>query len=259
MLKERIKKIYFYRHTLWDMALKQLKAKYASYLLGIIWALINPLLLALIIAFIFTEIIKVNIRHFYLFIISGMLPWLFFSNSLQEATKSVVSNASLLKQFSFPREFIPLASVLTNFFNLLLGFLIVIPLFIISNLKLIFTLPFLVLVLLLHLVFTLGITLILSSLYVRFRDIDQFLGVLLLFWLWLTPVFYTLDMVPDKYRLLFKLNPLTAYITLYRGILFDVSLFNLRLIFWAFFLAVISLCLGYAVFVKKESSFLKWI
>lgn len=247
------------RAILKGLVLKNLKARYAGSLLGIFWAFLNPLLLALTVAFIFSEIIKVNIKHFYLFIISGVLPWFFLANSLQEASTSIPVNAPLLKQFSFPREFIPIASVLSNFIILLLGFLVILPLFIVFNHKIILLLPLLALVLLLHLMFTLGIALILSSLYVYFKDIGQLLGVLLLFWLWLTPVFYTMDMVPDKYRTLFSLNPLTPYISLYRSILFDTALLNLKLIIPTLFLSAISLCLGYAVFVKQKASFLKWI
>ncbi|MEW6096379.1 MAG: hypothetical protein AB1567_07635 [bacterium] len=78
MLKERIKKIYFYRHTLWSMAISQLKSKYAGSLLGIFWAIINPLLIMLAITFVFTAIFKIEIGNFHLFVLSGILPWMFF-------------------------------------------------------------------------------------------------------------------------------------------------------------------------------------
>lgn len=258
MLK-RIGSLFRYKRILRDLVIRNLKAKYAGSLLGILWAFINPLLLALIISFIFTEIVKVNIKNFYLFVISGILPWFFFASSLQEASISIPANANILKQFFLPREFVPIVSVLTNFIILVFGFLIIIPLFIVFNPKIIFILPLLVSALFLHLLFTIGIALILSSLYVYFKDIGQLLGVLLLFWLWLTPVFYSVDMVPDKYRALFDLNPLTPYIILYRSILFDANSLNLRLILYAFFLSIISLCLGYATFIKQEPNFLKRI
>jgi ABC-2 type transport system permease protein len=258
MLK-KIRIIFNHKEVLRNLVIKNLKARYANSLLGILWTMLNPFLLILAVSFIFTEIIKVNIRNFYLFIISGMLPWFFFANSLQEASTSIVSNVSLLKQFSLPRELIPIASVLVNFFLLIIGFLITLPFFIVFNPKIIFVLPWLILILLSHLSFTIGIALFLSSMYVRFRDIGQFLGVFLLFWLWLTPVFYSIDMVPDKYRILFKINPLIPYINLYQGILFDIKLFNLKLIFFVLSLSIISFCAGLAIFIKQEPYFLKRI
>ncbi|MDD5730896.1 MAG: ABC transporter permease [Candidatus Omnitrophica bacterium] len=240
-----------------NLVIKNIKTRYAGSALGMLWVIINPLLLSVVVAFIFTEIIKVNIPHFYLFVISGMLPWSFFSNSLQEADTSIVANAALLRQFSLPREFIPLSSVIANFFIFLSGLVIVLAIVLAVNFKAALILPVLAAVLILHLIFTAGLALLLSSVYVYLRDLGQFLGVLLMFWLWLTPVFYSLQMVPGKYHLLFRFNPLTPYIDLYRSVLFDPALFCPRDLLVTFVLSLASFFLGYLTFLKKESGFLK--
>lgn len=253
----RIKNIFQHRAILKNLVIKNLRGRYAGSAFGMLWTVINPLILAIIIAFIFTEIMKVNINNFYLFIISGILPWAFFAGSLQESSTSIADNASLLKQFSFPRELIPMASVLTNAINLFIGLLAVTPFFIAVNPKVFFLLPMLFLVILLHLIFTSGLAFILSSSCVHFKDIGHVLNMMLLFWLWLTPVFYDMSMVPAKYLPLFSINPVTPYITLYRSVFFDVALPGLKVIVTASFLALCSFCLGYSIFIKQESSFLK--
>jgi len=255
----RISKILKDRQVLKSLVIKNVRAKYAGSTLGILWTIINPAMLALVIFFIFTQIIKVNIKHFYLFIISGLLPWSFFAGSLQETCSSIVTNANVLKQFPVPREFIPISVVCANFFALILGLLVMLPFFSLLNKEIVFALPLLVPLVFMHLIFTAGIALILSSVYVYLRDIAQLLSVFLMFWLWLTPVFYSIEMVPDKYRALFILNPMTVYISLYRSILFDAKSFHFILIPLAVSLSLVSFFLGYAIFIRNEASFLKRI
>lgn len=259
MLRERIKKIYTFRHTLWEMALKQLKAKYSGSILGISWAIINPLLIMLAITFVFTVIFKTEIKNFALFVLSGIFPWMFFSSALSDATFSILNQQNILHQFNFPREIIPLSSILSNFLNFLVGWLIIYPLFLFFNPKIISLLPLLIIVLLLNLFFVCGLGLALSVLNVFFRDIGQLLGVLLMFWFWVTPIFYSVDMIPGRFRWVCNLNPMTPYVVFYRNIVFLGHLPNLSIFAGIFLWAFVSLILGLSVFSHLESRILKRI
>jgi len=259
MFKERIKRIYFYRHTLWDMSVKQLKAKYAGSILGISWAVINPLLIMLAITFVFTIVFKIEINNFSLFALAGIFPWMFFSAALSEATSSILSQQSVLRQFNLPREIIPLSSVLSNFLNFLIGWIIIYPLFISFNPKIISLLPLLIIVLLLNFFFVSGLGLALSVLNVFFRDIGQLLGVLLMLWFWITPVFYSLDMIPEKFRLISNFNPMVPYIVYYREVIFTGHAPGLSVSVGIFGWAFISMILGLLVFSSLESRLLKRI
>jgi len=168
-----------------------------------------------------------------------------------------VNNAHLLNQFTIPVEVLPISSVLANFINFLFGLVAMLPVFIFFNIQ---VLPFLLLLplaLFLHLIFTIGLSLFLSSLNVNFRDVTHLLGVGLMFWFWLTPIFYSLDMVPEPFRWLCRLNPLTYYIIIYRDILFEARISNLSVIAIAFLLAIVMLFIGYIFFIKFEPSFTK--
>jgi ABC-2 type transport system permease protein len=248
-----------HREILWNLVRKNLKGKYAGSLLGILWAFINPLLLALIISFVFTKILKMDIENAYLFILAGMLPWTFFAGSLQEAVTSIPAHANLLKQFSILRGLIPLSAVLANFVLLLAGLLITIPFFIAVNPKAILMLPLLLAVLFLHLFFTAGLSVMVSAIYVSFRDMSQLLNVLLLFWLWLTPVFYSVSMIPQKYIGIFHLNPMTPYISLYRNALLYNGNASFGLLGIALLLSAIAGGVGFSVFHNSERDFLKKI
>lgn len=240
------------------MTAKNLKSRFVGSALGFLWAFINPLLLALIVSYVFTNIFKAGAKNFYLFIISGMLPWTFFAASLQDSVASIPANAPLLKQFDLPREFIPLASVLTNFVFFLLGLLVVMPFFVAANGKVLAMMPLLAAALLWQLLFTGGLALVFSAVYVSFRDISQILNTVLMLWLWLTPVFFSIDMISPDNRFLFELNPMTPFINLYRSALLGAGGAG-KAFFPAVALAVVSMGAGYAVFYKQKNNFLKRI
>jgi len=213
----------------------------------------------LAITFVFTIIFKTGIRNFPLFVLSGILPWMFFSNALSEVTMSFLNQQNILRQFNLPREIIPLTSILSNFLSFLIGWFIIYPLFLFFNPKIITLLPILIVVFLLNLFFVFGLGLILSIANVFIRDIAQLLNVLLMLWFWLTPVFYSVDMVPAKFRWICNLNPMTPYIVYYREVVFTGSIPSLPVFIAAFLWAVLSLILGLLVFPRYEYKVLKQI
>jgi len=259
MLKERIKKIYLYRYTLWDMALAQLKAKYAGSKLGIWWAVVTPLILTASINFVFNVVFKIEIKNYTFFVLAGIIPWFFSMNALTEAANSFIINSSVLKQSTSPHEFIPLASILANLLNFLIGFIFLLPLFIIFNFRITALLPFLAWVIIFNFIFIIGLGMLFSCANVFFRDLIHFMSIGFMVWFWITPVFYSLDMIPFPFRWICLLNPLTYYIILYQDVLFYVKeppLIDLSVVF---LISLIAFLGGYLVFLKKEPLLLKRI
>ena len=259
MFKERVKKIYIYRQTLWNMAIKQLKAKYSGSLLGISWAIINPLLIMLAITFVFTTIFKTQIKNFPIFVLSGIFPWMFFSSAVSEAACSILSQKNILHQFNLPAEIIPLSTVLSNFMNFLIGWCVMYPVFLFFNPAIISKLPLLIIVLFLNLLFISGLGLILSALNVFFRDIEHLLGVLLMFWFWITPIFYSPDMIPENFRWICGINSMASYVTYYRDVVFNGDIPNLSSLIGVALWAVASMLLGIMVFSRLEAKLLKQV
>ena len=258
MLK-RLKNLYLYRHTLWDMSLKQVKAKYTASFLGIFWAVINPLLIMSAISFVFAVIFQIEIKNFSLFILAGLYPWLFFSSVLSESAGAILNQQTILRQFNLPREILPLSLSLAGFLNFLGGWLVVYPVFLFFNPHIIYLFPLLTLILALNFIFLCGLSLTLSVLNIFFRDLEHMLGTLLMFWFWVTPVFYSIEMVPEKFRWLTNLNPMSAYIVyycdvLYRGVIPQEATF-IRVFLWA----LVSILTGFLIFMKLEKKILKRI
>jgi len=240
------------------MAICQLKTKYSQSLLGLAWAVINPFLIMLAVTFVFVCVFKTDIKNFPQFVLAGIFPWFFFSNSVSEAAFSVLSQKNVLRQFNLPAEIIPLASVLGNFFNFLIGWIFIYPLFLWFKPQSIMLLPFLVVGLFLTLIFVAGAGLMISILNVYFRDIGQLLSVILMFWFWITPVFYSVEMVPLNFRWICHFNPMTQFIVFYRGILFENRVLLPELVSIAG-TAFITLLTGWFTFVSLKQNILKKI
>jgi ABC-type polysaccharide/polyol phosphate export permease len=241
------------------MATRQLKTNYAGSFLGIWWAVVTPLLLAVSINFIFTTVFKVVIPNYYLFVLSGIIPWMFFISALGEITTSFVDSHSIIKQGIFPREFIPLSYALVYLLNFLIGFIFLLPLFIVANLRVILLMPALFLVILLQFIFIMGLGLLFSCANVFWRDLQHLLSISFMVWFWITPIFYSLDMLTFPLRWICLLNPISYYIVAYQKILFEVKLPSALNALILFCLSFIFGVLGYLLFLKNEAQLLKRI
>lgn len=241
------------------MTIKQLKAKYSGSKLGIWWTIVTPLILAASINFIFNEIFKINIPNYTLLVLSGIIPWMFFSNAISEVTNSFIVNIPILKQAILPRELIPLSNVLANFLVFLIGFSITLPLFIIFNLRVITVFLFLIIPLSFLLIFIIGLGFIFSSFNVFSKDLPHFLSIGLMIWFWITPVFYSIDMLSFPYRWICLLNPLTYYVIPCQVILFEGRLPPPLTVGISFLISLFFFIIGYLFFIKKEPQLLKRI
>lgn len=259
VIKKMLANVCFNRHILWRMAVTQLKVKYSGSILGISWAVLNPLLIMAAISFVFTIILKIEINSFPLFALAGIFPWMFFSNAVFEAAFCMLSYQNILRQFNLPREFIPLSSVLANFLNFLIGWCVVYPIFLFFNPGIISLLPFLILIVVLNFLFVCGLGLILSVLNVFFKDIGHLLNVLLMFWFWITPVFYSLDMIPKGFKWVFSINPMAYYVVCYRDIVFRGNMPDAFVFFGALAWCIIGIIAGIVIFSYSKNKLLKKI
>ena len=253
----KLKNTYDCRHLLYEMTLRQLKKKYAGSRLGLWWSVVTPLILTVSINFVFTFVFKTTTQNYTLFLLSGIMPWFFFVQAVQEATNSFLENSSILKQTMIPREFIPVSSVLANFLNFLIGIAFISPLFILMNYKAVLFAPAFIIILMLHLLFALGLGLLFSVVNVYFRDLGHFLSVTFMAWFWVTPVFYTLEMLDFPLRWVCLLNPVTFYIVSYQNILYEAKNPSFYQVILLCFISLAFFIIGFATYVKKESALLK--
>ncbi len=255
-----------HRQLLLDLIGKDLRVRYRYALMGVAWAIIEPLLMMLVLTFVFSYVFQIrfdglmgeaDIRTTALVILSGLLAWQFFSNSLSTATESLVDNRSLITKVHFPREVIPLASIGVALVNTVIGSI----LFVIIYTTLLGTLPPLAILLipflfLIQLAIVIGLSLLTACLNAQFRDISYMVNALLMFGFYASPVFYEPALVQARlterglehwYPLLFA-NPLCGLITAYREILFHHQLPSLNILAWPIICAVLVLGIGLKIF-----------
>ncbi len=240
------------RRLLKALVIRNFQNRYSNTMFGFLWAAITPLLISLVISFVFRHIMPVKLNNFTVFVISGMLPWFCLSASLQESATSLVENSGIAKQFMLPLAFVPAACVIINFFNLLVGLFVATLFFMNFSVKLLISVIFLPIPLILHFIFTLGLAFFIAPLYVRYRDTGYILNVILIFWLWATPVFYFLETFPAGVQKILSFNIMIPFLNLYRSVFYKHAFFDYRDLFFAACLAVLSLLSGYFFFAKEE-------
>jgi lipopolysaccharide transport system permease protein len=252
-----------YRGLIRSLVARELKARYRGSVLGFFWSFVNPLLLLSIYSFVFTAILpnrEESTRPYALFMFCGLLPWTWFSSSLNEAAGSLISGANLIKKVLFPAEVLPIVSVLANMVHFFLGLIILAAFFV--GLHYTPDWPDLIwfpLVVVIQLIFSTGLGLALAALTVHFRDIRDLIANLLTFWFFATPIIYPYFMEGvQRWQWLFNLNPFFHLSVSYQEILFFRGSFvdgHLKLLL-LFGVASIGVFLaGYWLFDRLRDSF----
>lgn len=245
---------------LFIMTKKEIKAQYKRSKLGFLWMLIIPLLQMFIIGFIFQFFVPERVDNYFLFLLTGLLPWNFFNTSLQQTTSIFVRERTLIQKANFPREIIPLAIVLSKLIQFFVSMMLLLIAFSILgklNFNPLFLLPVLVWLILL----TSSLSLFFSALNVRFRDIDFMVRNLLPLWFYLTPIIYTFDLFfsSDFLKFLFYLNPMTGVIELTRSVMLGLDSADGNYILISLVVSIFVFILGVLTFRKEQVSFDDWL
>src|SRR5712664_3928728 len=187
-----------YRQLVAMLVVRELKVRYKRSVLGLLWTMLNPLLLMVVYTVVFATIMRTAERNFAIFVLSGLLPWLFFSVSLVQGLNSIIANQELIRKIRIPQAVFPLSVVGSNLVNFTLSLLPLLLLMAVLRQPISPALLFLPLAMLILAIFTTGATLLLATFTVFFRDVRHLTEVLLQMLLYLSPVFYNLQVLPQR-------------------------------------------------------------
>ena len=255
-MKERLKEIFDYRDMVNSLVRRDLRGKYKGSVMGFLWTFINPLCQMIVYTVVFSVIIRSELEQFYVYMITGMVPWLFFDMALRQGACCVRYQGELVKKIYFPREVLPLACVTSNFMNMLFCFLIVFMVLIISGVGVrLEVLVWLPLVMGIEYLLTLGFALLVSAGTVYLKDLEHIVSVILMAWIYLTPIMYPVSMIPETILWIFRINPMTAVIEAYHAVLYWKKSPDGLPLFYAFLFGVVLLAVSEAVFVKLSDHF----
>ena len=251
------KELYNYRELLKTNVKKEIRGKYKGSWLGIIWTFLNPLLMLAVYAFVFPYILRVDVENYTIFMIVALIPWNFFTTAIQSGTGSVVANGNILKKVYFPREIIPISITTSQSVNFLITCIIMAVFIIFSGVGFSVHALLFPLLVLIQYILILGLTFILSALTVFVRDIDHFVSVILMLGFYATPIVYQGEMLPKKFQIFLKLNPMAQLVEAYRSILYYHRMPDMTmLVIWGLG-SIALLVVGYLIFKKLEKSFVE--
>lgn len=237
----------------WTLAVTDFKLRYHGSYLGYVWTLLKPLALFGVLYVVFSVFINIQIQHYQLFLLLGIILWNYFAEATQIGVSSLASKSGILKKIYFPRILIVLASNASSFlglfFNLCIFFLFSVLAGVFPSLLGI-VLFFVLIVILFFL--TLGLSLLLSGLYIVAKDTNQVWEVLLQMGFWLTPIVYTIAIVPAAYHQVLFINPMTGIIQYARALLIEGTLPSLMGIGYLVACTALVMIVGWFVFKRLE-------
>jgi homopolymeric O-antigen transport system permease protein len=244
---------------IWALAMKELRVRYKRSILGFVWALLNPLMMMVILTVVFSQILRFQVPNYEVFLISALLPWIFFSQSMGYSMESIVSNGELLKKVKIAKSVFPLAAVLSNVINFLLSLVPLALILLIVGFPFHWTWIYLPVSLIGLILFTLGCGFFFATANVFFRDVSHIVQIVLSAWFYLSPVMYRPEFLPEQYRPFFRLNPMLYFLNQFRLVIYDGQLPQPRSIVLCLAIGVLALALGYAYFRRSEDALVYYV
>ncbi len=214
-----LRDLWIYRELVFFMVWRDVKVKYKQTLLGMAWAVVQPVMTMLVFTFVFDRVANLPTDGipYEVFSFTGLLPWGLFVTALNQGSRSLVAHNNMVTKIYFPRLILPMASVFAGLVDFIIAFVILIGLMVYFQVapawQYLWTLPFF---LLLALVTALGVALWLSAINVKYRDVNHALPFLTQFWLFATPVAYSFSTIPENWQIFLSLNPMTGVVNGFR-------------------------------------------
>lgn len=245
-----------YKNLLKELVRRDVKTKYRRSVLGMLWSVLNPLGMMIIMSIVFSHVFRSNIENFPVYLMCGQVIFNFYNEASTVAMSSVLGNASLIKKVYVPKYLFPVSKVCSCFVNLVTSFIALVIVIVATGTKLSWTALLVFIPVIYVFVFSLGMGLMLSALVVTFRDLQHLYGILITAWMYMTPIFYPVDMLPGWVADLVRLNPLANFIEMFR----DVILYNVVpsgiLQAKCIVSCVVALGLGLWIFYKQQDTFI---
>lgn len=248
-------RLYEYRELLKSNVKKEIRGKYKGSFLGILWSFINPLLTVLVYAIVFPYILRTNQDNYLIFLIVGIIPWTFFVTVISQGTTSILINSNIIKKVYFPREILPISVATSGLINFFISCIIIFVFVIFSGIGLSKYILFLPLIAFLQFILSLGIIFITSAINIYIRDVEYIVTFIVNLLFYATPIIYSIDMFPQKYRWVLNINPLATIIGSYRDILFYKQMPDFYMLGIVVLESFVILIFGYIIFRCLEKGF----
>jgi lipopolysaccharide transport system permease protein len=260
LLFSEIKAIIGHRELLWQMTSREIKARYKQSILGYFWVILSPLAQMLVMSFAFSLILRIPTNSsekipYSIFLFTALLPWTLFANSLSSACNSLVGSSSLITKIYFPRTILVISTIVAKIIDFFFATSILVVYLVIYQIPITLNILWVIPIFLIQQIFTLGLSLFFAAANLLYRDIQYLLGLILTLWMYLTPIIYPADIVPDRFRFLFQINPIAVIVNAYRQVILGGGEPKYSSLLIALLLSLITLLVGLAYFKSREKIF----
>jgi len=258
MIAEMIK----YRFLLEQLVSRDFKTKYKRSVLGVFWSLLYPLATMLIMNFIFSNVFKFTVKNYPIYIFSGLLIWNYFNDVVSQSMMSVIVNAQIVRKIYLPKMIFPLSKTISSCINLAISTVVLLFIALVTGITPAWSWLLLPYALICVLLFSLGFSFVMSACMVFLRDLQYLWGIIGMMWMYMTPIIYPMDIIPEKYAaivFILKLNPIYHYVSYVRQIVMEGRVPSLGYHAVCLFSALFMLYIGRKVFVKLEDRFILYL
>ena len=250
-----LRELWRYRDLLRLLVTNSIKTRYKRSSLGVVWTLLNPLLNTLVLSIAFSQLLRFEVENYAVYLLVGLLVWNFFSQTTTHAMNTLVWGSSILKRIYVPRTIFAVSVQGNGLVNLGLALIPLALLMFVMGHAFSWSLLMLPFALLVLAMFTLGMTLVVSTLAVFFVDVIDMYGILLSAWFYLTPIIYPVEIVPERFFFLLQLNPMYYMVDLFRQLIFDGLMPSMNQWGISAALGLVVLLVGWWIFTKKSDEF----
>lgn len=258
---DNTKLLWDYRELLWNLANREITQRYKQSVLGYAWVILNPLFQLIVMSFVFDVVLRIPSLGvpFILFLSAALLPWNLFTQSLSASSTILVSNSNLITKIYFPREILVYSTIIAKIVDFFYSCIVLVFFLIIFKIPLTIYYLWLPAIFLIQLFLMAGISLFVAALNLFYRDIQYLLNLILLLWMYITPVMYPIEMIPEKYRFIMSLNPMAVIVNAYRQVLLSGSGPNLYSLTIAGLISILVFMSGFIIFKKLEGEFADYV
>lgn len=249
------KELYQYRELLKTNVKKEIRGKYKGSVLGVLWSFLNPLLMVAVYAIVFPYLMRSTQEHYLIFLITGIIPWIFFTTVVTSGCNCVWINGGIIKKVYFPREILPLSVVLSALVNFLISCIIILIFVIFGGIGVSVQILWLPVIAIIQGALSLGLLFILSAINVYIRDIEYIVQFIMNLLFYATPIVYNITMIPERFRWILYLNPMAHFLDAYRAIFYSKTMPDLKSLGIIGIISFLVLIIGYRIFKKLEKGF----
>ena len=254
---ESVREVFKYGPMIDNMVKREIRGRYKGSILGFLWNFITPIMQIIVYIMVFSVVFRIDIENYFLYIITGMVPWIFFSDSLISGSGTIMDQSHMVSRIYFPRAVLPISVVISKLINMIISLAFTFVVIAVTGCTISFTaLLFLIPATILLFFFTLGVTLVLAGLDPYLRDIQYITNVLMMLLVWVAPIMYTHEQFGEPlFNTILALNPFTYFCDFFHDILYYAVIPNVTTVLICSGLAITMMVLGWIAFDRLQREF----